>query len=197
MTATYPIVETHPEATFLGRLQAGEASAYEELVARYTERLMRLAHRYLSCESDCEDAVQEAFFSVFRSVTSFRGGCRLSTWLHRILVNVCLMKLRSNGRKKTTSFDDLINTELNGFAQDHWAVEENSEEDRLEKAEQSEQLREQVEALPTVHRQVIELRNLQDYNTEQTALLLGIRPGAVKTRLHRAHASLRKQLLAA
>src|SRR5277367_5727871 len=77
------------------RLRSGNDAAYETLVRDYGGRMLATARRLLPRPDDSADAVQDAFISVFRSIQQFEGHCKLSTWLHRITVNACLMRLRS------------------------------------------------------------------------------------------------------
>jgi RNA polymerase sigma-70 factor (ECF subfamily) len=96
------------EADLVARLRAGSDAAYEELVRAQGARLLAVARRLLRSEEDARDAVQDAFISAFRAIDRFEGGSRLSTWLHRIVVNAALMKLRSQQRKPETSIEDLL-----------------------------------------------------------------------------------------
>jgi len=82
------------EDLLLARLRAGEEAAFEQLVRAQSGRMLAVARRLLGNEEDARDAVQEAFAAAFRSVAGFSGSSRLSTWLHRIVVNAALMKLR-------------------------------------------------------------------------------------------------------
>src|SRR5437868_4970464 len=88
-------VQPNDETQLLARLRAGDGAAYETIVRAYGSRMLAIARRYLRCEQDCADAVQEAFVSAFRAIDKFAGTSTLSTWLHRITVNACLMRLRS------------------------------------------------------------------------------------------------------
>ena len=96
------------ETPLLERLRAGEDAAYEELVRLYGPRLLAVARRFLRSEDDAQDAVQDAFLNAFRSIDSFEGQARISTWLHRIVVNASLMKLRTRRRKPEQSIEDLL-----------------------------------------------------------------------------------------
>src|SRR5262245_61828744 len=93
------------EAGLLEGLRAGDESAYEALVRRHAGRLLAVARRFLACQADAADAVQDAFLSAFRALGSFREGSALGTWLHRIVVNACLSKLRARRRRPETSLD--------------------------------------------------------------------------------------------
>ena len=87
------------EAALLPRLRSGDGAAYEDLVRRHTSRLLRVARRLLESEEDARDAVQDVFVAAFKSIASFESSSLLSTWLHRILINACLMRLRTRRRK--------------------------------------------------------------------------------------------------
>ena len=89
-------------------LRRGDEQACEELVRAHTSRLLAVARRYLRSEEDARDAVQEGFVAAFRSIARFQGGSSLSTWLHRIVINACLMRLRSSRRRPETSIEELL-----------------------------------------------------------------------------------------
>jgi RNA polymerase sigma-70 factor, ECF subfamily len=179
----------------LARLRAGEEQAYEELVRRYGGRLLAVARRFLPVEEDARDAVQDAFLAAFRSIDRFEGHSLLSTWLHRIVVNASLMRLRTRRRKPEQSIEDL----LPGYLEDGHLERPASpwRTDELDPAERNE-LRalvlERIHSLPDGHRNVILLRDIEGLDTEETAEVLGISAGAVKTRLHRARQALRELL---
>jgi RNA polymerase sigma factor (sigma-70 family) len=77
-------------------------------VRQHSSRMLAVARRFLRCEEDCADAVQDAFLSAFRSLHRFQGNSTLATWLHRIVVNVCLMRLRVQSRSRAVPIDDLM-----------------------------------------------------------------------------------------
>jgi RNA polymerase sigma-70 factor (ECF subfamily) len=183
------------DADLLSRLRAGDEQAYELLVHRYAGRMLAVARRLLGCEEDSADAVQEAFCSVFRALGSFEGTSALSTWLHRIVVNACLMKLRSRKRGRTVSIDDLLPAfDESGHHIQPVAPWSDQPCNRLERAETRNQVRACIDLLPDDHRMVLLLRDIEELDTEQTAALLGISVPAVKTRLHRARQALRTLL---
>jgi RNA polymerase sigma-70 factor (ECF subfamily) len=183
------------EQNLLARLRAGEESAYEELVRSYGGRMLAVARRFLPVEEDARDAVQDAFLSAFRSIDRFEGHAQLSTWLHRIVVNASLMKLRTRRRKPEQSIEELLPGYLDDGHFERPASPWRSED--LDPAEQ-EELRElvmrSIHSLPEGHRNVLLLRDIEDLDTAEVAELLQISPGAVKTRLHRARQALRELL---
>lgn len=187
--------DDHEESELLSRIQVGEPAAYEFLVERHGGRMLAVAHRFLRTEHDCHDAVQDAFLSAFRSVGSFEGNSTLGTWLHRIVVNACLMKLRSQARRPTVSIDELLPA-FDETGHHVRAVASWSEPppERLAGEELRNQVRECINRLPETHRAVIQLRDIEEFDTLETATLLGISTDAVKTRLHRARQALRTLL---
>ena len=86
--------QVRSEGELLAAVRAGEPEAYEQLVRAHSPRMLAVARRYLRHEEDARDAVQDAFLNAHRALPGFRGNSRLSTWLHRSVVNSALMKLR-------------------------------------------------------------------------------------------------------
>ncbi len=188
-------METVCEAALVARLQAGDQDAYEELVRTHGGRLLSVARRFVRNEADAQDIVQAAYLSAFRSLRQFEGGCQLSTWLHRIVVNTALMKLRSRRRRPEESIEDLLPRfdEQGGWAEP--GVRWESPSDRLlEQRETRLLVRGAIDRLPEAYRAVLLLRDIEELDTDEAAAVLGITPSAVKTRLHRARQALRTLL---
>ncbi len=184
-----------PDADLLARLRAGEEAAFEELVRENTGRMLAVARRFLPSDDDAQDAVQEAFASAFRALPRFEGGSRLSTWLHRITVNACLMKLRTRRRKPEESIDNLLPGFLeDGHAEKSTPAWRQSADELIERAENRQRVREAIDKLPDSYRTVLLLRDIEEFDTETTANELGITVAAVKTRLHRARMALKTLL---
>ena len=183
------------EADLVARLRAGSDAAYEELVRAQGARLLAVARRLLRSEEDARDAVQDAFISAFRAIDRFEGGSRLSTWLHRIVVNAALMKLRSQQRKPETSIEDLLPRFLeDGHFAEPPAEWQQSADQALERRETRELVRQAIDGLPGNYRTVLLLRDIEGLDTAETAEALGVTANAVKIRLHRARQALREQL---
>jgi RNA polymerase sigma-70 factor (ECF subfamily) len=188
-------VQAGGEVEFLERLRAGEDAAYEELVRRYGRQLLAVARRLLRREEDAQDALQEAFLAAFKSLPQFRGTSSLSTWLHRIVLNASLMKLRSGSRRPEASIEEWLpvfdETGHQAAPLSAWNV---SAETALLDAETRQRVRAAIESLPLSSRSVLTLRDIEDLDTQTVADLLGITPMAVKLRLHRARQALRAKL---
>jgi len=183
------------EGRLLADLRAGEPSAYEALVRHHGGRLLSMARRFLRNEDDSAEAVQEAFLSAFRSLHTFGGQSSLGTWLHRIVVNVSLMKLRAQSRWREVPLDDLLPTfDETGHHKRPVRPWPEPAPALVARQEMRGRVRACIDRLPDAYRTVLLLRDIEELDTEQAAEQLGISPGAVKTRLHRARQALRTLL---
>jgi RNA polymerase sigma-70 factor, ECF subfamily len=181
------------EAALVQRLKAGDEAACEALVREHGGRLLAVARRYVRGDEDARDAVQEAFIAAFRSIDRFEGGSSISTWLHRILINCCLMKLRSRRRRPETSIEELLPTfDETGHRVLHEESWPESLEATLDRRQTRERVREAIGRLPEKYRTVILLRDIEELSTEETARSLRTTPTAIKVRLHRARQALRE-----
>lgn len=173
-------------------LRRGDADAYERLVRAHGGALLAVARRFLRDEDDARDALQDAMIAAFKAMPFFREDARLSTWLHRITVNACLMKLRAARRRPTARIEDL----LPRFDDSGHRVEAEAERDRLVEEEIDAPLvrarvRACIDKLPDSYRVVLLCRDIEEMDTAETAKALGISVENVKTRLHRARQALR------
>lgn len=183
------------EASILARLRLGEPEAFEALVRGQTPRLLAVARRLLRNEEDAKDAVQDTFICAFKSLDSFQGTCRMSTWLHRITVNAALMKMRSRRRKPESSIEDLLPAFLeDGHHASHPADWRDSADVLLERKEDRDFVRACIDELPETYRTVLILRDVEELDTEEAARVLGLSGNVVKVRLHRARQALRSLL---
>jgi RNA polymerase sigma-70 factor (ECF subfamily) len=181
----------HDEETLLAGLRAGNDEAFETLVRLYGGRMLAVARRFVNNDADAQDIVQSAYLNAFRSVGQFEGQCLIGTWLHRIVVNAALMRLRTTRRKRETSIDEL----LPSFQEDGHHVEQFSDwcapaDELLERAETRALVRACIDQLPDNYRQVLILRDVEELSTEESARALSMTPTAVKVRLHRARQAL-------
>jgi RNA polymerase sigma-70 factor, ECF subfamily len=183
------------ESTFLARLRLGDEDAFAELVRSHSGRLLAAARRLLRNDEDAADAVQEAFMAAFKSIDGFQGAACLSTWLHRIVINAALMKLRGSSRRPEESIEDLLpRFDADGCwatAVHGWGA---TSDDLLERRETRQMVRRCIDTLPETYRTVLLLRDIEDLDTEEVAETLGITPNAIKIRLHRARQALRTLL---
>ena len=179
------------QGALVNALKAGEDWAFESMVRLHGGRLLAVARRITRDEEDARDAVQAAFLNAFRAIQTFDGGALLSTWLHRIVVNCALMKLRTQARRLEEPIEKLLPTfdETGRHTEQcsEWTV---SPEQLIVAHETRAHVRECITQLPDGYREVLVLRDIEDYSTQDVAELLSISPNAVKVRLHRARQAL-------
>ena len=183
------------DAALIAGLQAGDSGAFETLLREHGPRLLRLARRFLANEEDARDALQDAMVAVYRSIGNFESSSALTTWLHRIVVNSALMKLRTKRRHP----EEDIEQYLPRFLEDgHQLIPSTpwteSADSVLEREELRAGVREAIEKLPDAYRIVLHLRDIEELSTAETAEILGTTKNIVKIRLHRARQALRTLL---
>ncbi|MGH3873820.1 MAG: RNA polymerase sigma factor SigM [Pseudonocardiaceae bacterium] len=163
------------DADLIAAHVAGDPLAFAELVRRHRDRMWAIALRTLQDPEEAADAVQDALLSALRGAGGFRGQAQVTTWLHRIVVNACLDRIRRNQAHPTTGLPD---------------IEPASPRDSP--ADQESQLAVEVAlgALPVEQRGAIVLVDIEGYSVAETARLLGVAQGTVKSRCARGRARL-------
>src|ERR1700732_5244919 len=188
------MMETN-EAGLIARILDGERELFHELIRPYERMVYLTLFSILKNEADAEDGAQEAIISAYRHLASFRGDAKFSTWLTSIAVN----ERRKRLRKEKGAAEDSLEEEMEGHEGDYTPAPLTDWREipleALERKEIREALRVAVTELPDIYRQVFTLRDLEELNVEETAQALGINPGAVKVRLHRARMMLQKRLV--
>jgi len=185
----------HDDAALLRRLRAGEDDAYAELVRRFGGRLLATARRMLENSADAEDALQEALLSAFRHIDQFNGQARLATWLHRIVVNAVLMRMRSRRARPEAPIETLLpRFAADGHWDEHLADGTESADVLLERGETRAMVRACIDRLPASYRTVVLLRDVEEFDTDEVAAVLCVTANAVKICLHRARQALRELL---
>jgi len=178
----------------IARILAGESQLFHELIRPLERAVYVTLFMLLRNESDAEDAAQEAFIKAYRNLHSFRGEARFSTWVLSIARNEGLAWLR----KRSTRPEEPLEPVLDETAGDYTpALLTDWREVPLEALERDQLgvcLRRAVLGLPAIYREVVQLRDIEELDVQETAQVLGITAGAVKVRLHRARIMLQKQL---
>ncbi len=192
---TAECISSESESRLLARLRSGDDDAYAEFLGIHGGPLLAVARRLMRSEEDARDCLQDAFLSAFRGIDRFEGNSKLGTWLHRIVVNACLMRLRSQKRKPEELMDPQEpEFDSYGFRVGPTEMAPVSADELLERQEVREQIRKGIDCLPENYRTVLVLRDIEEFDTAETAEMLGLTPGAVKVRLHRARLALRSQI---
>jgi RNA polymerase sigma-70 factor, ECF subfamily len=174
----------------IGLAQQGDAAAFEHLYETHNRRVFALCLRMVRDPAEAEDLTQEAFLQVYRKIRTFRGESNFSTWLHRVAVNIVLMKLR---RKKRTEVSLEENTE--GDENSASAHSEFGEADlRLTGSIDRINLQRAIEKLPPGFKSIFILHDIQGYKHEEIGEILGCSAGNSKSQLHKARMRLRALL---
>ncbi len=185
--------EVLDEASLVEGLRTGNNAAFESVVRELGPRLLAVARSLMGNEADAQDALQDAFLSAVRSIDRFSGESKLSTWLHRIVVNACLMRLRTKRRRPEESLDGLGPTfHADGHRRNPGPAWIPPAQSGIEAIELRRFVRTCINQLPETYRVVLMLRDVGGLDTEATANALNLTTNAVKTRLHRARQALRE-----
>lgn len=177
-------------------MRLGEHRCYDIFVRRFGSRVLAVAKRYLRSEADAADCFQETFIAAFNSIERFEQRASLGTWLRSITVNQCLMRVRTNSRRREESIEHLL-PEFDERGKRIAAFEPADNSDAGESIDESQTksiVRSKINELPDDYRMTLLLRDIDGYSTQETAEILGINVNAVKTRLHRARSALKTLL---
>jgi RNA polymerase sigma-70 factor, ECF subfamily len=183
------------EAAFLSKLRLGAPAAVETLFDRYHGKVYGLAMSILMNINDAEEAAQDVFLTVVRKTDRFRENSALSSWIYRICVNTCLMRLRKGRRTETVPIDDFLPvfTEEGAHARpvEDWSRQV---ERRIPEKKIGQMIGRFTATLPEKYLVVFALRDVQGFSYEETAQVLDLTIAEVKSRLHRVRLYLRERL---
>lgn len=182
------------ESELLDGLRRRDRMACTCLLKFYAPRLLRLAGQLMGDPDEAEDVLQDAFIRACDRIDSFRGESGLGTWLHRIVINTALMRLRARRTSVADDVETLINND--GSAQAWQSVSGRSIEPSREVlgAELMDAMNAAVSRLPETLRTAFVLRDVEGMSTREAAELLDVSESALKVRLHRARLALRQEL---
>lgn len=179
-----------PEPEAIRLAQQGDAEAFERLYRLHNRRVYSLCLRMVGNTAEAEDLTQEAFLQLFRKIATFRGESAFSTWLHRLAVNVVLMKLRKKSGNET-SLEQVTepDEESGGPRRDFGAPDL-----RLSGSIDRVNLQRAVDQLPPGYKAVFVLHDVQGYEHNEIAEIMGCSIGNSKSQLHKARMRLRELL---
>jgi RNA polymerase sigma-70 factor (ECF subfamily) len=181
-------MNTDEDGALVASWRHGDLSSFETLVKKYQKRMLNIAFRITADYEDACEVVQDAFVAAHRGIESFRGASRFSTWLTSITVNLSrnrLQQAQSKIRKDAFSLDASRKNEDCGPLRELPSTEP-SALDRVERLDLHEKLQGCIKALADEFREVIVLRDLQDFSYDEMCAILEVRQGTVKSRLFRA-----------
>lgn len=173
------------EKDLICRAARGDAEAFRQLVEAYQTPAYRLAARMCGPDS-AEDVTQEAFLAAWRALPEFRGDCRFSTWLYRLVSNAAIDCLRREKKHRDTG--DVDDLELPDGGP--------SPQEQAERSDTRDVVRRALDRLSPEHRQVLLLRFMQELDYGEIARALNVSEGTVKSRINRAKSKLREVLAA-
>lgn len=178
------------ENKLVNKAVKGDNSAFEALMEKHMGIIYNIALRMTANQDDAEDMTQEIMIKIFRSLGSFKGNSKFSTWIYRVAVNTCLDELKKKKNKKHLSLD----AEISGDDGEN-QIEIKDDSPSPEKLAEQNELRDLVAAavklLSDEHRAVIVLRDIRGMSYSEIAGILGCSDGTVKSRISRARAQLK------
>jgi RNA polymerase sigma-70 factor, ECF subfamily len=176
------------EAEAIERAKGGDAEAFEVLYNLHKRRVYSLCLRMTANTAQAEDLTQEAFLQLFRKIATFRGESAFSTWLHRMAVNVVLMQLRRKGLP-LVSLEETIETE-----EETPRKELGAQDPVLAGSINRLQLQRAIDELPPGYRKIFVLHDVEGYEHNEIAGMVGCSIGNSKSQLHKARLKLREYL---
>ncbi len=181
------------DAGLVALSQMSDLKAFEALVRKHQKRMLNIAFRLIDDYEEACEVVQDAFVSAYKNIRTFRGDSKFSTWLTSITVNLSknrLKQVRSRRGHEAFSIDEPVQTDEGRMVIDP-PSHEPSVLDRLETRDIGNRVQECIKALAPDFREVLVLRDMQDFSYEEIASVLRMREGTVKSRLFRAREMVR------
>ncbi len=182
------------DAELIARILAGERELFHELVRPYEKSVYLAAFSILQNEQDAEDAAQETVLKALKNLGNFRAESKFSTWLVSIAINEARARLRHARVLKFESVDESPPDEEGGFTPSVISDWREVPLEALERKELRELLRKAIASLPEMYREVLLLRDVEEFSIAESAAALGVGEGVVKTRLLRARLMMQKIL---
>ncbi|MBW2278211.1 MAG: sigma-70 family RNA polymerase sigma factor [Deltaproteobacteria bacterium] len=184
------------ERLLIRKLRDRDERAFREMVETHRDRVFNLTFRMLGNREEAEDVAQEVFITVFKSIDSFRGDAKLSTWLYRIAANHCKNRIKYLARRHDRDkapYDEKSERAIAGASSGPAPAPRPDRQ--LEGLELERLMQQAIASLEEDHRLLIVLRDVEELSYEEICDITGLREGTVKSRLHRARMALRKKLL--
>jgi RNA polymerase sigma-70 factor (ECF subfamily) len=185
------------ERLLIRRLQQRDEVAFSEVVRLYQHKVYNLLYRMIGSHEEAEDLAQEVFVTVFKSIDSFRGESKFSTWLYRVAANHCKNRMKYLSRRSRTSGDGLDGVPEHSM-EDAGSAPLQSHIDGPEKILEGLQLEkllaQAIAALDEEHRLLIVLRDVEELSYQEIGEITTLNEGTVKSRLHRARMAIKEHI---
>ena len=185
--------EADNDAALVLSSQKGDIAAFESLVVRHQKRMLNVAFRLLGDYDEACEVVQDAFVSAYKNIRAFRGDSKFTTWLTTITLNLSKNRLKQMKLRQghvSYSLDDPLWTDDSELTRDP-PSQEPSALDCLEKKDVQVKVQDCIKALEPEYREVIVLRDMQDFSYDDIGGMLNMREGTVKSRLFRARTAVK------
>jgi RNA polymerase sigma-70 factor (ECF subfamily) len=184
------------ERLFLARLRARDERAFQELVTESGDRVFNLVLRMVGDRAEAEDIAQEVYVTVWKSIDTYRGEAKLSTWLLRIAANHAKNRIKYLARRATDKggLDEAPEAAMADLGKAPAQAHVSSPEAALEAAERGTALEQAIASLDEDHRLVLVLRDIEELAYEEICEITGLPEGTVKSRIHRARLALKERL---
>jgi RNA polymerase sigma-70 factor, ECF subfamily len=179
-----PVTSHAADVRLAMRCRAGDLAAFEELYASHSRRLYAVAYRMIGNVQDAEDMVQEMFLLAFRKLDTYKGDSALGTWLYRLGVNACLDRLRSKARRNE------LRTQVLDVDPPRWPDQKMQPLAMVQRLD----LERAIQALPDGCRAAFLLHDVEGFEHQEVARMLGIAEGTSKSQVHKARGRLRAAL---
>jgi len=174
----------------IARFQLGDVQAYDILVRKYKDQLLNFVYRFVGNRTDAEDIIQETFLRVYRNKHMYKEIARFSTWVYTIAGNLAKTELRRRKRHKIFSVSNFVNEERDFDIPDR----DHSPERKVDSSMQEKIIQKAIEKLPIKFKEVIILRDIQEFAYEEISQILNIPLGTVKSRVNRGRLKLQDDL---
>ena len=185
------------ERLLIRRLQQRDEVAFSEVVRLYQHKVYNLLYRMIGSHEEAEDLAQEVFVTVFKSIDSFRGESKFSTWLYRVAANHCKNRIKYLSRRSRTSGDGLDGVPEHSM-EDAGSAPLQSHIDApdqiLEGLQLEKLLAQAIAALDEEHRLLIVLRDVEELSYQEIGEITSLNEGTVKSRLHRARMAIKEHI---
>ncbi|MCK9419689.1 MAG: sigma-70 family RNA polymerase sigma factor [Nitrospirae bacterium] len=176
------------DAALVSSAQKGDLRAFEQLVTKHQKKMLNIAYRLIGDHDDACEVVQDAFVSAYKNIRRFRGDAKFTTWLTTITLNLSknrLKQVRSRQGHEAFSLNDPIQTDDGTMTMDP-PSKEPSVLERMERRAVQTRMRDCIKALDADFREILVLRDMQEFSYEEIGSMLKVREGTVKSRLFRA-----------
>jgi RNA polymerase sigma-70 factor, ECF subfamily len=186
-------LEADADLVVIRQVQAGDVSAFDQLIVKYRERVYGVVYNMTSNREDAADLTQDSFIKAFQAINRFQGNCSFFTWLYKIAVNTTLSHLRKNKMRSFFSLEKLNEEGGNAQVLDQLTDKRGADRDTY-LHELQEKLNEGMQKLSIPHRTVITLYEIDGLSHSDIAEIMGCSEGTVRSRLHYAKQFLQGEL---